>query len=278
LTVHADVARRRIEELLGAGEEQILRRWSTVSGASPAELRELYRALRHALAQESADLTDVRGLLAELSRSRARQGHTPSDTARAVYGLKEALYEDVEADGSPEALRGFVWFSRLIDDLGLYTIETYSAAREKVILDQAEQLLELSTPVVKLWEGIVAVPLVGTLDSARTQVVMEKLLQTLVETGSEHAVIDITGVPAVDTQVAQHLLKTVVAARLMGAECVISGISPQIAYTIVTLGIEFGDIVTKATLADALAYALRRSGIEVTERRRTRIAVRAEES
>lgn len=278
MTVHADVARRRIEELLGAGEEQILRRWSRVSGASPAELRELYRALRHALAQESADLTDVRGLLAELSRSRARQGHTPSDTARAVYGLKEALYEDVEADGSPEALRGFVWFSRLIDDLGLYTIETYSAAREKVILDQAEQLLELSTPVVKLWEGIVAVPLVGTLDSARTQVVMEKLLQTLVETGSEHAVIDITGVPAVDTQVAQHLLKTVVAARLMGAECVISGISPQIAYTIVTLGIEFGDIVTKATLADALAYALRRSGIEVTERRRTRIAVRAEES
>ncbi|MFG1946575.1 STAS domain-containing protein [Nonomuraea sp. NPDC048826] len=278
MTVHADASRQRIEELLSTSEEQILRRWSTIAKAPIDELRELYQALRTALAQEANDLTDVRGLLAELSRSRARQGHTPSDTARAVYGLKEALYEAVEADGGAEALRGFIWFSRLIDDLGLYTIETYSTAREKVIMDQAEQLLELSTPVVKLWEGIVAVPLVGTLDSARTQVVMEKLLQILVDTGSEHAVIDITGVPAVDTQVAQHLLKTVVAARLMGAECVISGISPQIAYTIVTLGIEFGDIVTKATLADALAYALRRSGIEVNEGRTTRIAVRAEES
>ncbi|HLU74885.1 MAG TPA: STAS domain-containing protein [Nonomuraea sp.] len=278
MTVHADVARERIEELLRTAEERILRRWSTIARTPADELHDLYQALRTALGQEQQDLSDVRGLLAELSRARARQGHTPSDTARAVYGLKEAVYELVETDGDPEALRGFIWFSRLIDDLGLYTIETYAAAREKVILDQAEQLLELSTPVVKLWDGIVAVPLVGTLDSARTQVVMEKLLQTLVETGSEHAVIDITGVPAVDTEVAQHLLKTVVAARLMGAECVISGISPQIAYTIVTLGIEFGDIVTKATLADALAYALRRSGIEVGERRRTRVAVRTEDA
>ena len=189
-----------------------------------------------------------------------------------VFGLKEALYESVEDDGSPEALRGFIWFSRVIDDLGLFTVESYATAREKIILDQAEQLLELSTPVVKLWDGIVAVPLVGTLDSARTQVVMEKLLQMLVDTGSEHAVIDITGVPAVDTQVAQHLLKTVVAARLMGAECVISGIRPQIAHTIVTLGIEFGDIVTKATLADALAYTLRRAASSSPAG--TRIAVR----
>jgi rsbT co-antagonist protein RsbR len=278
LNVHADVARRRIEELLGTSDEQILRRWSALAKAPVDELKELYQALRTALAEEGSDLADIRGLLAELSRDRVRRGHTPSDTARAVFGLKEAVYEVVEADGEPEALRGFIWFSRLIDDLGLYTIETYAAAREKVILDQAEQLLELSTPVVKLWDGIVAVPLVGTLDSARTQVVMEKLLQTLVDTGSEHAVIDITGVPAVDTQVAQHLLKTVVAARLMGAECVISGISPQIAYTIVTLGIEFGDIVTKATLADALAYTLRRSGIEFGEGRRTQIAIRAEDA
>ncbi|TXK40542.1 STAS domain-containing protein [Nonomuraea sp. C10] len=278
MNVHADVARRRVEELLGTSDEQILRRWSALAKAPVDELKELYQALRTALAEEGNDLADIRGLLAELSRDRVRQGHTPSDTARAVFGLKEAVYEVVEADGEPEALRGFIWFSRLIDDLGLYTIETYSAARETVILDQAEQLLELSTPVVKLWDGIVAVPLVGTLDSARTQVVMEKLLQTLVDTGSEHAVIDITGVPAVDTQVAQHLLKTVVAARLMGAECVISGISPQIAYTIVTLGIEFGDIVTKATLADALAYTLERSGIEVGEHRRTQIAIRAEDA
>ncbi|MEV5744271.1 STAS domain-containing protein [Microbispora rosea] len=276
MTVPAEAARRRIVDLFLSSEERLLHRWTQVSGASPDELRDLYLALRTALGSEDGDFADVRGLLAELSRTRARQGHTPSDTARLVFSLKEALYEVAEADGGPEALRGFVWFSRLVDDLGLFTFETYSAAREKIILDQTEQLLELSTPVVKLWEGIVAVPLVGTLDSARTQVVMEKLLQTLVDTGSEHAVIDITGVPAVDTQVAQHLLKTVVAARLMGAECVISGIRPQIAHTIVTLGIEFGDIVTKASLADALSYALRRSGVEIAGAAKTRIAVRAE--
>ena len=145
----------------------------------------------------------------------------------------------------------------MVDDLGLFTFETYAKAREELITEQTEQLLELSTPVVKLWDGVVAVPLVGTLDSARAQVVMERLLQTLVDTGSPYAIIDITGVPAVDTQVAQHILKTVVAARLMGAECIISGIRPQIAQTIVALGIEFGDIVTKATLADALRHALR---------------------
>ena len=277
MTVQADVARRRIQELLRAGEESILTRWTAIAKAPAAELRDIFQTLRTALDQDGDDLADVRGVLAELSRTRARQGFTPSDTAKAVFGLKEALYEIVEDDGGAEALRGFIWFSRLIDDLGLYTFESYVTAREKVIFDQAEQLLELSTPVVKLWEGIVAVPLVGTLDSARTQVVMEKLLQTLVDTGAEHAVIDITGVPAVDTQVAQHLLKTVVAARLMGAECVISGIRPQIAYTIVTLGIEFGDIVTKASLADALAYALRRSGIEIGSARKTRIAVRTED-
>ncbi|GLW22235.1 STAS domain-containing protein [Microbispora triticiradicis] len=275
MTVPADAARRRIVEIFTSQEEPLLRRWSQISGAPIDELRDLHQALRTALVGD-ADLADVRGLLGELSRSRARQGYTPSDTARVVFSLKEAVYEQVEADGQTEALRGFAWLSRLIDDLGLFTFETYSAAREKIIIDQAEQLLELSTPVVKLWEGIVAVPLVGTLDSARTQVVMEKLLQTLVDTGSEHAVIDITGVPAVDTEVAQHLLKTVVAARLMGAECVISGIRPQIAHTIVTLGIEFGDIVTKASLADALAYALTRSGVQVKGAATTRVAVRAE--
>ncbi|MEV4396316.1 STAS domain-containing protein [Nonomuraea sp. NPDC049607] len=278
LTVQADAARRRIEDLLRQHEEQILARWVQIAKAPSGELLDIYRALRSALDQGKGDLADVRGLLAELSRTRARAGHAPADTARAVFGLKEALYEVVEADGEAEALRGFIWFSRLIDDLGLLTFEIFSDAREKIILDQAEQLLELSTPVVKLWEGIVAVPLIGTLDSARTQVVMEKLLQTLVDTGAEHAVIDITGVPAVDTQVAQHLLKTVVAARLMGAECVISGIRPQIAHTIVTLGIEFGDIVTKASLADALAHAFRRSGVQVIRSHNARIAVRAEDA
>ncbi|GAA4920685.1 STAS domain-containing protein [Nonomuraea thailandensis] len=277
MSVHADVTRRRIEELLRLHQEQIVRRWAQIANASSEELTELYQALLTSLDEGKNDLADVRGLLAELSRSRARAGFAPADTARAVFGLKEALYEVVELDTeSVEAARGFIWFSRLIDDLGLFTFETYAEAREKIILDQAEQLLELSTPVVKLWEGIVAVPLVGTLDSARTQVVMEKLLQTLVDTGAEHAVIDITGVPAVDTQVAQHLLKTVVAARLMGAECVISGIRPQIAHTIVTLGIEFGDIVTKASLADALAHAFKHAGIHVSGARDTRIAIRAE--
>lgn len=199
--------------------------------------------------------------LDELSRSRARNGFTPSETALGVFTLKEAVYELVadSADMVPE----FLAFSRLVDDLGLRTFEAYSAAREEIISDQSATMLELSTPVVRLWDGIIAVPLVGTLDSARTQLVMEKLLDTLVATGAGHAVIDITGVPTVDTEVAQHLLKTVSAARLLGAECTISGIRPQVAQTIVSLGIEFGDIGTKATLADALAVALRQSGLKV---------------
>ena len=148
----------------------------------------------------------------------------------------------------------------MIDDLGLHTFEAYAAARERIIADQAESMLELSTPVVQLWDRIIAVPLVGTLDSARTQLVMEKMLDALVANGATHAVIDITGVATVDTEVAQHLLKTVMAARLLGAECVISGIRPQIAHTIVSLGIEFGDIATKASLRDALAHALTSPG------------------
>jgi rsbT co-antagonist protein RsbR len=145
----------------------------------------------------------------------------------------------------------------------LHTFETYAAAREQIISDQSASMLELTTPVIRLWDGIIAVPLVGTLDSVRTQLVMEKLLETLVTTGAEHAVLDITGVPTVDTEVAQHLLKTVSAVRLLGAECIISGIRPQVAQTIVALGIEFGDIATKATLADALAHALNRTGQKI---------------
>ena len=209
----------------------------------------------------------ARALLAEMSRDRARRGFSPSETATDVFALKEALFAIADARG--EAVETVVAVSRWVDALGLHTFEVFARAREQVITEQAEQLLELTTSVVELWEGVVAVPLIGTLDSARTQVVTEKLLQTLVDTGSEHAIIDITGVPAVDTEVAQHLLKTVVAARLMGAECTISGIRPQIAQTIVALGIEFGDIPTKATLAAALLHALRNSGVEVVRRRRT---------
>jgi rsbT co-antagonist protein RsbR len=209
---------------------------------------------------------EARALLAELSRSRALQGFSPSETTASVFALKQVVEDSTDTETNPEKAVDLLALSRLLDDLGLFTFETYAEARERIISAQSEELLELSTPVVKLWEGIVAVPLVGTLDSARTQVVTEKLLETLVETGSEHAIIDITGVPSVDTQVAQHLLKTVVAARLMGAECIISGIRPQIAQTVVALGIEFGDIATKATLADALITALRSSGVTVARR------------
>src|SRR5262249_55301698 len=197
----------------------------------------------------------------EMSRDWARRGFTPTETASSMFSLKEILFGLAEETKEPHST--LIAVSRWVDALGLYTFEVFARAREQVITEQAEQLLELSTPVVKLWDGVVGVPLIGTLDSARTQVVMEKLLQTLVDTGSEHAIIDITGVPAVDTEVAQHLLKTVVAARLMGAECTISGIRPQIAQTIVALGIEFGDVPTKATLADALLHALLRSGVQV---------------
>ncbi|RAY11567.1 anti-anti-sigma factor [Actinomadura craniellae] len=267
---------QRIATLLRERREGVLDHWvaavlNTVRGrTTQAELRgqlaELYELVVQAMGEEDGTAAgELSAALQELSRTRARQGFSPSETAVSVFGLKDAVLHEIEAGGGTGVVvyREFASFSKDIDDLGLLTFETYARTREQVIADQAEQLLELSTPVVKLWEGIVGVPLVGTLDSARTQVVMESLLQTLVDTGSEHAVIDITGVPAVDTEVAQHLLKTVVAARLMGAECVISGIRPQIAQTIVALGIEFGDIVTKATLADALAYALERSGVRV---------------
>lgn len=261
---------------LEARRGEIVPRWvDGVAGAArgrittaelDGELSALYDALVAGL-REGADVFghpafgEARALLADLSRARARQGFTPTETATSVFSLKEAVLEVTGADAESGAVPGYVRFARLLDDFGLLTFETYVEARNRIITEQAEEMIELSTPVVKLWDGIVAVPLVGTLDSARTQVVTEKLLQALVDTGSEHAIIDITGVPAVDTQVAQHLLKTVVAARLMGAECIISGIRPQIAQTIVTLGIQFGDIATKATLADALMLAMRRSGV-----------------
>ncbi|MFG2720647.1 STAS domain-containing protein [Streptomyces sp. NPDC048416] len=231
------------------------------------ELQELYTALVAALGEGSLDgrgeaFGEVRALLTELSRTRARQGFSPTETAVSVFALKEVL--EPTLTGVDNDVQAYVKFASLIDSLGLFTIEVYTRTREELIAAQAEQLMELSTPVVKLWDGVIGVPLVGTLDSARTMVVMEKMLQALIDTGSEQAIIDITGVPAVDTEVAQHLLKTVVAARLMGAECTISGIRPQIAQTIVSLGIDFGDIVTKASLADALRHALRRSGVTVS--------------
>ncbi|CAG4917377.1 STAS domain-containing protein [Paraburkholderia saeva] len=210
---------------------------------------------------------EVRSFLADFSAQRARQGFTPAETARFVFSLKQPLFSVLRENLVSEsaALADLTWqISALFDELGLYTTEVFQASREQVIARQQQELLELSTPVVQLWEGIVALPLIGTLDSARTQVVMESLLQKIVETGAAIAIIDITGVPTVDTLVAQHLLRTVAAARLMGADCIISGIRPQIAQTIVHLGVNLSNVITKATLADAFVIALKRSGKSVT--------------
>jgi len=209
----------------------------------------------------------MRDMLTGLSAARSRQGSTPSETATFIFSFKEPLFarlrEEYRSDG--EGLTRESWTaSQLLDKLGLFTTETFHRTREDIIARQQHELLELSTPVVALWEGILAVPLIGTLDSERTQVVMESLLQRIVDSGASIAIIDITGVPTVDTLVAQHLLKTVAAARLMGAECIISGIRPQIAQTIVHLGVDLGNVATKATLADALILALGRIGASVT--------------
>ena len=206
---------------------------------------------------------EVRDLLAEISSSRAKTGSTPSETATFVFSLKQPLFAQMSAGfaGEAEALAAASWsVSTLLDKLGLFTIEVFQKARDQIIVRQQQELLELSTPVVKLWNGILALPLIGTLDSARTQVVMENILQKIVDTGAIIAIIDITGVPTVDTLVAQHLMKTIAAARLMGADCIISGIRPQIAQTIVHLGVNLEDVITKATLADAFVVALERTG------------------
>ena len=269
-----DSSQRRMAAYLRDHQDKLVGRWSelvvaglrgrTSAAEARRELEDLYSLVIRVMsgADEQA-AGELRAALAELSRSRARNGFTPSETALTIFALKDAVYELVagEAELGPDYLA----FSRMLDDLGLHTFEIYAAARERIIADQSQAMLELSTPVIRLWDGIIAVPLVGTLDSARAQLVMEKLLETLIATGAEHAVLDITGVSTVDTEVAQHLLKTVSAARLLGAECIISGIRPQVAQTIVSLGIEFGDIATKATLADALSYALNRTGQKVVK-------------
>jgi rsbT co-antagonist protein RsbR len=271
----ADLLKEHADELSAIWADEVVT--SMRGRLSRAELQrqtaELQRGFSAALNGGAKDLeaeaaAELRALLGDLSSTRARQGFTATETAVSVYALKDAVLKVLEAgEGADSAtLRDYVAFSGFVDRAALFTFDSYARAREDLIADQAEQLLELSTPVVKLWEGVVAVPLVGTLDSARAQVVMERLLQTLVDTGSPYAIIDITGVPAVDTQVAQHILKTVVAARLMGADCIISGIRPQIAQTIVALGIEFGDIATKSSLADALRHVLKATGQKWQER------------
>ncbi|MBV8138285.1 MAG: STAS domain-containing protein [Deltaproteobacteria bacterium] len=213
---------------------------------------------------ESESWAPIREFLEEVSRSRAVQGFTSDQTASFIFSFKKPLFERLRKELGKDAqlLADEVWSTtELIDKLGMHTVKTFQKAREEVIARQQQEMLELSTPVVKLWEGVLALPLIGTLDSARTQVVMETLLERIVETGSSTAIIDITGVPTVDTQTAQHLLKTVTAIRMMGAECIISGIRPQIAQTIVHLGVDLQGVTTKATLADALGLALKQYGL-----------------
>jgi rsbT co-antagonist protein RsbR len=210
----------------------------------------------------------VRAFLEDLSRQRVIAGFSSDETATFIFSLKRPVFEALkqEAGSDAEILAAQTWAAtELLDKLGLHTVKAFQMSREDVIGRQQTELLELSTPVVKLWDGILALPMIGTLDSARTQIVMESLLQKIVETESQIAIIDITGVPTVDTLVAQHLLKTVTAIRLMGADCIISGVRPQIAQTIVHLGVDLQGVTTKANLADALALALKRSGISFTK-------------
>ena len=275
----------RIPDILKSHEADLLKNWvnqqlTGTTGRSDlmkeSELRgqceEFLRLFRKAA--QTGMMTDVTGrewaelktLLADISGSRARQGFSPAETATFVFSFKQPLFDCLrqEYGKDPDGLAVDVWkATTVLDSLGLLTTEYYQKSREDVIVRQQRELMELSTPVVNLWEGVLALPLIGTLDSERTQVVMQSLLQRIVDTGSAIAIIDITGVPIVDTLVAQHLLKTVAAARLMGADCIISGIRPQIAQTIVHLGVDLKDVITKATLSDALAIAFQRMGYAV---------------
>jgi rsbT co-antagonist protein RsbR len=274
----------RLPAVLKKHEAQILSAWQTEQEKSisrqgvlkEGEMREqmsqFLRAFQETAQQgnlsevDGRDWDGIKELLASISRSRGLQGFSPSETAMFVFSLKRPLLEKLreELANDPKSLLEETWvLMELLDTLGLYTTEAHQKTREEMISRQQQELLELSTPVVKLWDGILALPMIGTLDSERTQVVMESLLQKIVETGSDVAIIDITGVPTVDTLVAQHLLKTVTAARLMGADCIISGIRPQIAQTIVHLGVALGDVTTKANISDAFAMALQRRGLTV---------------
>jgi rsbT co-antagonist protein RsbR len=274
----------KISEILETFEADLLSEWTqelaTVNirrglikeAHLKEECREFLSLFRSAVGRgnftniQAAEWQEMREMLNSISRSRSQNGFTPSETATFVFSFKQPLFKRMRQQlQDPVELGENIWLAtNLLDQLGLLTIEVYQKAREEVILRQQEELMELSTPVVKLWDGILALPIIGTLDSARTQMMMESLLQKIVETSSEVAIIDITGVPTVDTLTAQHLLKTVTAARLMGADCMISGIRPQIAQTIVYLGIDLTNVVTKATLADAFLTALKRLGTTIT--------------
>jgi rsbT co-antagonist protein RsbR len=268
------------DAVLKVAPEEFLKSWlseaaqsgdsASITKTAPDDARELLASMQEALRADAelsrfddAAWSRTRSVLAELSQSRAAQGASAGETSYFVLAIKKPLFAGLRQslDANPQRAFDALWAaSSLVDRMAQWTATTYQRSRENVIQRQQQELLELSTPVVKLWDGVLAAPMIGTLDSSRTQLVMESLLQRIVETGSELAIIDITGVPTVDTLVAQHLLKTVTAIRLMGADCIISGIRPQIAQTIVQLGIDLQGIVTKATLADALSLALKKGG------------------
>ena len=277
-----------VQAILGGGEQDFLQAWIAESftggrrqpameGSRLRDGQTLMAAFAQGIhAQGDPTAFDreawapLRHALSDLSASRAAAGESAGDTSRFVLAMKKPLFDGLQrqfGEDSRALGEALWWVSTLVDQMAQHTVTTYQQTREDIIRRQQAELLELSTPVVKLWDGVLAVPMIGTLDSARTQLVMEALLQRIVETGAELSIIDITGVPTVDTLVAQHLLKTVTAIRLMGADCIISGIRPQIAQTIVHLGIDLQGITTKATLADALALALKRSGYSVARPR-----------
>ena len=273
-----------LPNLIRANESRILAEWMTSQLKSASTRRDLmseddlrreskeFLSLFTRAAETSGfknlqtgDWGTVREMLTRLSSSRAAHGFAPSETATFVMSLKQPIFELIRSEiADVEGVGNETWNATLaLDSLALFTTEVFMRVRDDLINRQQQEMLELSTPVVTLWQGVLALPLIGTLDSARTQVVMESLLERIVATGSNIAILDITGVPTVDTLVAQHLLKTVAAARLMGADCIISGIRPQIAQTIVHLGVDLNSVTTKATLADAFSVALKRLGLSV---------------
>ena len=280
------MANTRLPEIILRHERDLLSEWmrlqkelisSRGDRVSESQLRstsqQFLRSLTDALTKTSGtathqpDWAEMHELLGEISRQRASQGFSSSETAGFLFSFKQPLFAriSIEYADDRKAMEEEIWTANeLLDTLGLYTVESFQKSREQLIVRQQEEMLELSTPVIELWQGILALPLIGTLDSARTQIVMQNLLEAIVERNSELAIVDITGVPTVDTLVAQHLLKTVAAARLMGADCIISGIRPQIAQTIIHLGVDLSGVMTKATLADAFQLALKKKNLAIS--------------
>ena len=275
----------RLPDIIARHEKDLLSEWIRLQKEFLAARRErisepqlransqdFIQALMEALSQNAgpdlgtAKWSRMRDLLTEIARQRAIQGFAPTETSIFVFSFKQPLFSrlGLEYSNDAQGLAEEVWRStELLDGLGLFTFEVFQKSREEVISRQQQEMLELSTPVVELWQGVLALPLIGTLDSARTQIVMQNLLEAIVAKNADLAIVDITGVPTVDTLVAQHLLKTVAAARLMGADCIISGIRPQIAQTIIHLGVDLSDVLTKATLADAFQLALKKKNLNI---------------